>query len=120
MPPKEVRKRSGAKAQCHLICRTLSWATKGTECSFDAIIKKYKLTDGPLARLAIIVRGADTAAKALAPESAGLEAITEGFRIIYRNDQQLLEREMSVYEKVYIAIRILPKYRRKEDDAMTY
>ena len=32
-------------------------------CSFDAIIHKYELSDPALARLALIVRGADTDAK---------------------------------------------------------
>src|SRR5574341_865835 len=39
----------------------------GDECSFDAIIRKYELDDPALARLARIVRGADTAAKDVAP-----------------------------------------------------
>ena len=73
----------------------------GSECSFDAIIKKYNLTDPALQRLALIVRGADTAAKELTPESAGLEAIAEGFRLVYRDDQELLERELSVYDALY-------------------
>ena len=73
----------------------------GPECSFDAIIKKYKLTDRALQRLALIVRGADTAAKELTPESAGLEAIAEGFRLVYRDDHELLERELSVYDALY-------------------
>src|SRR3954469_22944433 len=37
----------------------------GLECSFDAILKKFGLTDPALQRLALIVRGADTAAKDL-------------------------------------------------------
>jgi hypothetical protein len=74
---------------------------KGTECSFDAIIKKYKLTDPALKRLALIVRGADTDAKHLTPESPGLEAIAEGFRLAYRDDHELLERELSVYDALY-------------------
>ena len=73
----------------------------GPECSFDAIIKKYKLTDRALRRLALIVRGADTAAKELTPESQGLEAIAEGFRLVYQNDHELLERESSVYDALY-------------------
>ena len=73
----------------------------GSECSFEAVIKKYNLTDPALARLAVIVRGADTAANELALQSAGLEAVAEGFRIIYRNDYELLEREMSVYDALY-------------------
>lgn len=74
---------------------------KGPECSFDAIIKKYKLADRALERLALIVRGADTGAKDLTPESRGLEAIAEGFRIVFRDDHELLERESSVYDALY-------------------
>ena len=73
----------------------------GPECSFDAIIKKYKLTDPALHRLALMVRGADTAAKELTPESPGLEAIAEGFRLVFRNDHELLERELPVYDALY-------------------
>jgi hypothetical protein len=73
----------------------------GPECSFDAIIKKYQLTDKALQRLAVIVRGADTTAKHLTPESPGLEAIAEGFRLVYSNDHELLERESSVYDALY-------------------
>jgi hypothetical protein len=74
---------------------------KGPECSFDAIIKKYKLADRALERLALIVRGADTGAKDLTPESRGLEAIAEGFRIVFGDDHELLERESSVYDALY-------------------
>ena len=73
----------------------------GAECSFDAIIKKYNLTDRALQRLALIVRGADTTAKDLTPESPGLEAIAEGFRLVYGDDHELLEREFPVYDALY-------------------
>lgn len=73
----------------------------GPECSFDAIIKKYNLADPALQRLALIVRGADTDAKDLTPESPGLEAIAEGFRFVYSDDHELLERESSVYDALY-------------------
>jgi hypothetical protein len=73
----------------------------GLECSFDAIIKKYKLKDRALERLALIVRGADTEAKDLTPESRGLDAIAEGFRLAYQDDHELLQREMPVYDALY-------------------
>ena len=73
----------------------------GAECSFDAIIKKYRLTDAALQRLAQIVRGADTAAKDLAPECPGLEAVAEGFRLVYADDRALLEQELPVYDALY-------------------
>jgi hypothetical protein len=73
----------------------------GPECSFDAIIKKYNLADPALERLALIVRGADTDAKDLTLQSPGLEAIAEGFRLVYQNDHDLLERELPVYDALY-------------------
>src|ERR1700687_4976061 len=46
----------------------------GDQCSFDAFVDKYKLTDPALRELALIVRGADTDARELTPESAGVDA----------------------------------------------
>ena len=73
----------------------------GAECSFDAIIKKYNLSDPALDKLALIVRGADTAAKDLTPESCGLEAIAAGFRLAYEDDHEQLAAELPVYEALY-------------------
>jgi hypothetical protein len=73
----------------------------GPECSFDAIIKKYDLQDPALGRLALIVRAADTADKELAVEARGLEAIAEGFRLVFQDDQELLDRELPVYDALY-------------------
>jgi hypothetical protein len=39
----------------------------GDLCSFDAFLKKYQLDDPALARLGVIVRGADTSRLDLAP-----------------------------------------------------
>ncbi|HEU4345162.1 MAG TPA: chromate resistance protein ChrB domain-containing protein [Candidatus Binatia bacterium] len=73
----------------------------GSQCSFDAVIKKYNLKKPALEMLALIVRGADTDAKDLTAESRGLDAIAEGFRLVYQNDHELLEREMPVYDALY-------------------
>lgn len=81
----------------------------GDRCSFDAIIGKYRLDDPALARLALIVRGADTDAAHLAPEAAGLEAVAEGFRLVYQDDHELLEREMPVYDALYAYCRRTPR-----------
>lgn len=74
---------------------------RGPECSFDAIIRKYGLSDPALLRLAEIVRGADTEAKDLTPESRGLEAIADGFRRVYSDDHALLAAELPVYDALY-------------------
>ena len=73
----------------------------GVECSFDAILKKYQLTDPALQKLALIVRGADTSAKDLTPESRGLEAIAKGFHHLYKDDLQQLAAESVVYDALY-------------------
>jgi hypothetical protein len=73
----------------------------GEECSFDAIIKKYQLTAPGLARLALIVRGADTPAHDLTPESRGLLAVAQGFNLAYSDDQAQLAAELPVYDALY-------------------
>ena len=54
----------------------------GKECSFEAILKKYKLTGDPaLMLLGRIVNGADTDNTLYhQAEGPGLQAIAEGFR----------------------------------------
>ena len=73
----------------------------GNQCSFDAIIRKYNLTDPALLELATIVRGADTNANGLASECSGLEAIAEGFRLVYDDDHEQLKHELPVYDALY-------------------
>lgn len=75
----------------------------GDKCSFDAIIHKYDLTkkDPALARLASIVRGADTQQRDLTPESRGLLAIAQGFSEAYANDHEQLAAELPVYDALY-------------------
>ena len=101
VPPEEVMEVARREGAIPFDVPNVELGHCGPECSFDAVIKKYNLTDRTLERLAVIVRGADTAAKELALESAGLEAIAEGFRLVYHNDHELLEREMSVYDALY-------------------
>lgn len=76
----------------------------GKECSFDAIVKKYKLSGDPaLVLLARIVNGADTDNSLWnQAESAGLEAIAEGFRhLSFKNDHEILAAESIVYDALY-------------------
>ena len=70
-------------------------------CTFDALLAKYGLTDPALLKLAVIVRGADTDAKHLTPESAGLDAIAEGFRLTHSDDHEQLAHEWYVYDALY-------------------
>jgi len=74
---------------------------KGDKCTFDAIIEKYGLKDRALLELAKIVRGADTKNKDLTPQSRGLVAIAEGFRLISSDDYDNMEKQFPVYDALY-------------------
>ena len=73
----------------------------GEECTFDFIIKKHKLNDPPLDQLALIVRGADTDRFDLADQSAGLWAISAGLSYNYKDDHQMLETGLKIYDALY-------------------
>jgi hypothetical protein len=76
----------------------------GKECSFDAIVKKYNLGGDPaLVLLAKIVNGADTDNSLWhQAESAGLNAVAEGFRHLgFRDDHELIAAEWVVYDALY-------------------
>lgn len=73
----------------------------GAECSFDAIVRKYRLDDPALARLATIVRAADTSDKSWAAEGIGLEAVADGFRRISRDDHDNIAKQFTVYDALY-------------------
>jgi hypothetical protein len=73
----------------------------GDQCSFDAFVDKYKLTDPALRELALIVRGADTDARALTPESASLYAVATGFQALARDDFDNMEKQFPVYDALY-------------------
>jgi hypothetical protein len=79
----------------------------GAECSFDAILARYGLSDPALTRLALIVRGADTPVKDLTPEAPGLEAIADGFRLLFQDDHAQLAAESIVYDALYAYCRQL-------------
>jgi hypothetical protein len=73
----------------------------GELCSFDAFIKKYKLTDPALTQLATIIRGADTDRLDLAPQAAGLLAISLGLSRNFSNDHEMLVQGMILYDALY-------------------
>jgi hypothetical protein len=73
----------------------------GELCSFDAFLKHYRLTDPALADLAVIVRGADTARLDLAPQAAGLAAISLGLSRNFQDDHEMLKHGMVMYDALY-------------------
>jgi rhodanese-related sulfurtransferase len=78
------------------------WSHRGEHCTFDTMVAAFGLTDhAPLMRLAEIVRGADTDRLDLAPEAAGLLAISLGLSRIHSDDHVQLEAGMAVYDALY-------------------
>ena len=77
------------------------FAHDGALCSFDALIRHYRLEDPALHRLATIVRGADTARHDLAPEASGLHAISMGLSANIPDDDAMLEQGMVIYDALY-------------------
>ena len=76
----------------------------GKECSFDAFLNKYGLTDNDaLVLLGRIVNGADTDNTLYnQPEGPGLKAIAEGFRHLgYKDDHEVNKAEWIVYDALY-------------------
>ena len=78
----------------------------GGNCSFDAIIEKYKLADPALLELARIVRAADTNKTELAAESIGLEAIASGSMMLAKDDYEAVEKQAYVYDSLYAYCRL--------------
>ncbi len=73
----------------------------GERCSFDAFLDKYKLEDTALKTMALIVRGADTDARQLTPESPGLYALATGFQAIAKDDHDNMARQFPAYDALF-------------------
>ncbi len=78
----------------------------GELCSFDAFLQKYastcpQLNDPALAQVATIVRAADTDHLDLAPQAAGLLAISLGLSRNFSNDWEMLQQGLIVYDALY-------------------
>ena len=74
---------------------------QGDQCSFDAFIAKYQLTDPSVQKLAIIVRAADCAQPQLAKEAAGLLAISKGLSLNFADDHEMLKAGRVMYDALY-------------------
>lgn len=78
----------------------------GELCSFDVIIRKHRLTDPALLRMARIVNAADTDRLEREPVAAGLEAIAVGYGLRFPDDLENLERQFAVYDALYAWCRL--------------
>jgi len=102
VPSKEVPRAAKEKAAIPYDIPDVHFSHDGELCSFDAFLKTYRLADDPaLAQLAVIVRGADTGHLELAPQAAGLLAVSLGLSRNFKDDHEMLRHGMVVYDALY-------------------
>jgi hypothetical protein len=79
----------------------VEYGHRGERCSFDAFLDKHQLNDPALRQLAVIVRGADTDRLDLAPQCAGLLALSLGLSKNFADDHAMLRQGMVMYDALY-------------------
>ena len=77
------------------------WTHREPGCTFDTMLAEFGLQTEALDRLATVIRGADTDAHDLAPQAAGLLAISVGLSRAYRDDLEQLNAAMPLYDALY-------------------
>lgn len=101
VPPAEVLKVAQATGAIPYDIPGVELSHVGERCSFDAFLAKYKLDAPALQQLATIVRGADTSRLDLAPQCAGLYAISLGLSHVFADDHALLAHGLVMYDALY-------------------
>ena len=78
------------------------WSHRADKCTFDTMVEELGLHGfEALKRLAVIVRGADTAQPELAPQCAGLLAASLGLSRMFADDLEQLAAGMTLYDAFY-------------------
>jgi rhodanese-related sulfurtransferase len=77
------------------------WTHRAELCTFDVMVAEFGLSSEPLDRLATVVRAADTDRLDLAPEAAGLLALSLGLSRMYADDLEQLVAGMLIYDALY-------------------
>jgi len=101
VPSPDVRKVAGEKEAVPYDVPDVEFTHDGELCSFDAFIGRFRLRDPALDQLALIVRGADTGKLGLAPQCAGLLAVSLGLSLVFRDDHEMLKHGMTMYDALY-------------------
>jgi len=101
VPYNEVMDKAAATGAIPFDMPGVEYSHYDDQCTFDYFIKKHGLKDEALGRIAAIVRGADTDRHDFAPQAAGLEAIFSGLAYHIKNDQELLQLGLTIYDGLY-------------------
>jgi rhodanese-related sulfurtransferase len=101
VPPADVPSAAKARSAIPYDVPDAEFSHVGGRCSFDAFLYRYHLRDPALDELSVIVRGADTNRPELAPQSAGLVALSLGLSAGFADDHEMLEHGMVMYDALY-------------------
>jgi rhodanese-related sulfurtransferase len=101
VPSGEVLRTAGERCAMPYDVPDVEFSHEGEQCSFDAFLRIFNLKDPALQELAVIVRGADTGRPELAPQSAGLLAISLGLSRGFADDHEMLKYGMVIYDALY-------------------
>ncbi len=77
------------------------WSHQGDNCTFDTMLARFHLDTEPLQTMAKVIRAADTNAHDLAPQAAGLLALSVGLSRAWKDDLEQLEHGMTLYDALY-------------------
>ncbi len=81
--------------------RDVFWSHRGDRCTFDTMLEEFCLGTEPLSHMAAIVRGADSNRWDLAPQAAGLLALSLGLSRLYKDDLAQLDAGLTLYDALY-------------------
>ena len=101
VPPSEVEGVAERLSATPFDVEGVAFSHRGPACSFDTMIEAFGLRTEALDHLATVVRAADTDRHDLAPEAAGLLAISVGLSRAHRDDLAQLDAGMILYDALY-------------------
>jgi len=109
VPPDKVKEQARQLNAIAFDVPDVEFSHHNDKCTFDYFIERYELTDPALNIIANIVRGADTDRHDIASQAAGLWAISAGLSYNFKNDHELLEKGMMIYDALYSWAKYLQK-----------
>jgi hypothetical protein len=102
LPAAELLERAAREDAISFDAPGARYTHRDGKCTFEVLVEDYGITDPAIAKLALIVHGADVGEDEDATrQSAGLKAIADGFALLDVDDLRQLELELPVYDALY-------------------
>jgi AraC-like DNA-binding protein len=109
VPEAEVKRQASVLKAIPFDVPEVEFSHYEDRCTFDYFLQKYDLKDPALHTMALIIRGADTDDHTITSQSAGLWAISAGLAFNIKDDYELLEKGMIMYDALYSWAKYLQK-----------